>query len=211
MLKNKRKVIFLFAGVIVFIILLYSFLFTNNSNLKYHSDLKLSSLSPEINELFSNATENAKNYKKSNMTIFSVLKKDKISSKTPLELNLAYSDGSRKELLTSMPESFIGLEIEELEDILEDWEIEKYQPGDLLVLKNINKIDAPKKEYCITIKDKKIAIFYDRECKNLKQLTEIKIDKLAEKEIEILKNGIIAKSDEELLTILESLKSINED
>lgn len=193
------------------VVLLYSLPFNNSSNLKYHSDLKLSNLSPEINKLFLKATENAKNYKKRNMTIFSVLKNNKISSKTPLELNLAYSDGSSKELLTSMPKSFIGLEIEELEDILEDWEIEKYQPGDLLVLKNIKEINCPENEYCITIKDNKIAIFYDRECKRLKKITEINIDKLAKREIELLKNGIIAKSDEELLTILESLKSINED
>lgn len=191
--------------------LLNSFQFNNDSNLEYHSDLKLSNLSPEINELISSAIENAKNYKETNMTIFNVLNNDRISSKTPLELNLAYSDGSRRELLTSMPKSFIGLDVEELEDILEDWEIEKYQPGDLLVLKNIKEINSPPKEYCLTIKNNKVAIFYDRECKNLKQLTEIKTDKLAEKEMKLLKNGIIAKSDEELLTILESLKSINED
>ena len=209
-----RKKLGIFFTLFLFIFMsfiFYNYFFSSETpQSEFHSQVEISGLSSEMNNSISSAIEKAKKFKEDNLFIFNILKNDKISNETPLVLKLVYEDGSQKRMMTTMPESFSGLSVSDLDSILKDWDIERYSPGDLLVLQHVNKLELPD-EYCIGIKDDKVAIFYDKECMHLKQLTEIKVDKLAVHEKNMLKKGIIANSNEELLTILESLRSINED
>ena len=198
--------------IVITVFVYYAFFTTenNSSESDYHSQVKLSGLSPDINKSIMEAAENAKKFKDEKGLFFDILKRNKISNKMNLVIEVAYKDGSMKKMMTSMPKSFSGLSISELDSILEEWNIERYSPGKVLVLNNINKYQLPD-SYYIAIKNEKVAIYYDKELSHLKQLTDIDVNELPLEERKLLKKGIKAESKEELLAILESLRSIIEE
>lgn len=210
-MNKKRWIAIVFILSILLVTTFYSFRFRSDSlpESDYHTQIKLSGLSPDIKSSIISINEKAKRFHKGTKFFFNIWQKNKISEKMPLVVQVVYEDGSKKRMMTGMPGSFIGLTKVELDSILEDWEIERYNPGKLLVLENIREYALPE-GYSIGIKDDKVAIFYGRECQQLKQLTEINVEDLPLEERVLLKRGIKITDEEELLSILEGLRSINE-
>lgn len=149
-----------------------------------------------------------------NLNLVNRLRGQTITSSTPLVLQ-TYYDNSKLERVTSMPSSFVGLTVEQLSSVLEEWKIKQYRPDKVLVMyRTISGLSPEEKKFQhLGIKDGKVAIFYGKKGKDcLKQLTNIKVADLSTREKNALKEGILVSSEEELLTILEGLmSSINRD
>ncbi len=150
--------------------------------------------------------------------LFNLLKQDEISKDTPLVLQTYYSKSDQiSEYVTSMPASFAGLTIEQLESTLREWNIEEYNPKNTLILRRRKERLSPedRNNQHIGIKDGRVVIFYGKKDKRnnkvIKQKTSIKVEDLPQSEREKLKDGIDIKSKEELFTILEGLLSFKQD
>ncbi|MFP4660728.1 MAG: BofC C-terminal domain-containing protein [Halanaerobiales bacterium] len=139
-----------------------------------------------------------------------------ISADTPLIVQTYYKkSNSMVQQVISMPENFIGLTINELKNISENWEIKEYTSGKLMIVyrsfDDISPEDRSKMH--LGIKDNQVAIFYGRSGqKNLKKQTDIPVSELPVEEQNNLREGIKVESNEELLAILDGLiSSINRD
>ena len=184
----------------------------NNLQNQYHSDVRLSNLPGNLNQSLSKAEKRAQEIKGS-LNFFNFFSSKKIDSTLPMILELHYADGVIEKRITNIPTSFAGLTEKQLRSVLNDWKLKEYNSDEALILKkNISDVSPEGKNYYhIGIKDNRVAIFYGKQGNMLKQLTEINVNKLPVEETRILQNGIVVKNKEELLAILEGLKSIRED
>jgi len=148
-------------------------------------------------------------YKLNFSTLFT---QKQINSTTPLVLQTYYeSTGELEEKISNMPSFFIGLTIEQLDLLSDEWKVKDYSEDKALILyRNIsNFLDKEQELKHLGIKDGKVAIFYGESGeKYLKQITGIDIALLPDNIKDLLKKGIVVHSEEELLSVLEGLMSI---
>ncbi|MFW6238734.1 MAG: BofC C-terminal domain-containing protein [Halanaerobiales bacterium] len=136
-----------------------------------------------------------------------------ITESTPLIIQAVYEDSVLEEAV-EMPEAFVGLDVDELASLAGEWNVDSYNESDGLVLRrSLDKLPQEYREYqYLGIYNGHVAIFYGRQgTEFLKQETGIKIDDLPIDEERKLKDGIEVSSEEELLTVLESLLSYTQD
>jgi len=206
----KRK--YLYILLIVFFgvsLLIINIVNLPENKLDKYPEIKLSTIPDDLKD----AVDAARVIKsqKNNYNLLEMLSKKTIGDELPLILQRYDNNSSVTENLTIMPDSFVGLSLKELNSVLKSWVVKEYEPGNVLILQE-KKRDNDK--FLVGIKDGKVAIFYissDNKDRLLKQQTEIEVYNLPLKEREALENGIIVNNNEELLTVLESLLSINQD
>jgi len=206
----KRK--YLYILLIVFFgvsLLIINIVNLPENKLDKYPEIKLSIIPDDLKD----AVDAARVIKsqKNNYNLLEMLSKKTIGDELPLILQRYDNNSSVTENLTIMPDSFVGLSLKELNSVLKSWVVKEYEPGNVLILQE-KKRDNDK--FLVGIKDGKVAIFYissDNKDRLLKQQTEIEVYNLPLKEREALENGIIVNNNEELLTVLESLLSINQD
>ncbi len=180
--------------------------------------IKLSALPDDINNSLETISQRIKksntNNNKFQLNFKNLLHRD-ITEDTPLVLQ-TYYEGSQEisEMITEMPPSFVGLNLNQLSQYLDEWSIKKFEQGRALVIYRSKSGLSPedKEKQYLGIKDGQVAIFYGKKGSGvLKQKTSILVDNLPEKERKSLQEGIEINSREELLTILEGLASLNQD
>jgi hypothetical protein len=180
---------------------------------QYYSKVKLSTLPNNLYQSMIAIEERAQEIKGS-FNILNSLVNKKIKSTFPLILELQYTDGVIEKTIIDMPESFVGLTEKQLKSILNKWELKKYSTEDAIVLKrNVSEVSPEGKGfYHIGIKDNKVAIFYGKQGDLLKQVTDIRVDNLPlDEKTPLQQDGIVVKNKEELLSILEGLRSITDE
>ncbi|MFW6022769.1 MAG: BofC C-terminal domain-containing protein [Halanaerobiaceae bacterium] len=190
-------------------------------DLDYSQTINISNLPDNIiktlNILEDRAVDLKINYEKNVFQLDNInLSREKyITANTPLILQRYFEKSDTMDQnIVKMPDSFVGLSINELKKILDEWNIKSYKANSALTLyRSLNKFSSEELNYMhLGIKDGKIAIFYGKEGSHLKSITEISIDSLSEVEINMLKKGIVINNDEELLAVLDGLiSSINND
>ncbi len=144
-------------------------------------------------------------------TYFKLAGEKYISANTPLIVQTYYkkSDKLVQNIIT-MPSNFVGLTVSELKDISKQWEVKEYSAGKLMILyRSLNELSPKDKNNIhLGVKEGKVAIFYGVSGQqNLKKLTEIELEDLPLQEQTNLKNGIRIDSNEELLSVLDSIIS----
>lgn len=194
-------------------------------NREFSSDfhtIKISTMPDNIKESFQLLKNDAKNLKlkiKKERTFINSIKlstNEYINYSTPLIIQVFYQKSNElfQEILF-MPEEFVGLTLDELTSIIGAWQLKAYHSGQMMVLyKSVNDISpADRNKMYLAIRDKKIAVFYgDVGSNQLKEIIDIDVSDLPEKEKEYLKKGIAVSSKEELLSVLDGLiSSINMD
>lgn len=217
----KQAMIVLFLSVAI--ILTYNELYQYNNgkeelDFNLRPELKLSTLSEELAESIAVIEKKAAMLKKGRFTldILSLTgeKNNYIQANTPLVLQTYYQGSEElKQNITTVPNDFIGLTFNELSQIAGEWQVKTYKPGKGLVLyRSLDQLSPDdKKNMHLGIKNGRVAIFYGESGdKFLKKLTEIKVDDLPYSEKMNLEKGIVVKSQEELLSILEGLISIED-
>ncbi|ACL69984.1 BofC C-terminal domain-containing protein [Halothermothrix orenii] len=222
MLLFRRRVVILtlFFITIISVYLLLTGENNTSRDLNFTGNkVKISSLPDDVYHSLSlleqQVTSKYKNNNNSNYFTFDVFKigTRKIKSGETLILSTYYKKSKKTvQNITSMPESFVGLTPTQLESVSGVWEVKKYIPERGLILyREVNDL-APedRNKVFIGIKGNKVAIFYGTpESRVLKQKTDINVEDLPQKDKIALKQGITVNSQEELLSILEGLKSIN--
>ncbi len=196
----------------------------NNREIKNPEDpvlpeTKLSTLPQELEVTITDMAKRAGEIKSdTDSGLFNLLKRNKISVDTPLILQTYYEKSDEViEYVTTMPDSFTGLTIEQLESTLRDWDIREYEPKNALVLhRTKNKLTPEdKNNQHLGIENGRVVIFYGKKGKTgnkvIKQKTSIKEEDLPQSERDKLKDGIEIESEEELFTILEGLLSYKQD
>lgn len=107
----------------------------------------------------------------------------------------------------TMPNAFVGLTSSQLASLADDWLILAGEEI-LFLYQNYLPLASVKDVLSLGVKEGRVAIFYGENQNKLKQLTDIKVKDLPQEVQESLKDGIIIRSEEELLTILEGIISI---
>ena len=214
---NKRSNFIIIGILLVVFILLWGNLNNpntqnqrDNQEVKYHSEVKLSNLPADINQSINKAVKRANNFKKPR-SLLNMFSSENIIDSSPLILELHYADDVVEKKITNMPESFVGLTRGQLKLVLDNWKIKEYNSSQALVLqKEIPEVSPKGKGYYhLGIKDDRVAIFYGKKGNSLKQMTEITVNELPPGERRTLQEGIVVQNEEELLAILEGLRSIN--
>ncbi len=167
----------------------------------------LESLNIKASELQSNLSDN----KGFNFTYLKLAGEKYISANTPLIVQTYYkkSDSLVQEIV-KMPGNFVGLTISEFKSISKQWEVKEYTAGKLMILyRSLNELSpTDKNNIHLGVQEGKVAIFYGESGqRNLKKLTEIELNDLPLQEQNNLKSGISVSSNEELLSVLDSLIS----
>lgn len=226
MYKVTRQIL-LVSFLIFAIMIICNEIDTNhNNNSLYTPDTKLSKLPDDIAESLLLLRKRAadmkneveRNYDFSLDIVF--LSRDKyINANTPLILQTYYKNkGELIHNITEMPDDFVGLSVDELSSISGDWMVKGYVPDESLILyrtsilEGVHSNPSNKENIIIGLKDGKIAIYTgNKEVRKLEKVTDISVLDLPDNEREILKKGIQVQSQEELLTILEGMRSFIQD
>ncbi|QTL97992.1 hypothetical protein GM661_08370 [Iocasia frigidifontis] len=226
MRKITRQVL-LVSFLIFAIMLIWNEVDTNHHNNSLDTpNIKLSKLPDDIAESLSLLRERAaemkdevvRNYDFSLDIVF--LSKDKyINANTPLILQTYYKDKNKLiHNITDMPDDFVGLSVGELNSISGDWTVKEYVPDKSLILyrrsvsPGVQSNHFNQENIIIGLKDGKIAIYTgNKEARELEKVTDISVLDLPDNERKILEKGIQVYSQEELLTILEGMRSFIQD
>lgn len=226
MRKITRQVL-LVSFLIFAIMLIWNEVDTNHHNNSLDTpDIKLSKLPDDIAESLSLLRKRAaemkdeieRNYDFSLDIVF--LSRDKyINANTPLILQTFYKDKNKLvHNVTGMPDDFIGLSVDELNSVSGDWMVKEYVPDKSLILyrtsvsQGVHANHSNQEDVIIGLKDGKIAIYTaNKEGRQLEKVTDISVLDLPDNEREILEKGIQVQSQEELLTILEGMRSFIQD
>jgi len=182
-------------------------------------ETKISTLPQELEVTITDMARRAGEIKSdTDSGLFNLLKRNEISVDTPLILQTYYEKSDELiEYVTTMPDSFTGLTIEQLKSTIRDWDIREYQPKNALVLHRSKNELTPedKNNQHLGIENGRVVIFYGKKGKTgnkvIKQKTSIKEEDLPQSERAKLNDGIEIKSEEELFTILEGLLSYKQD
>lgn len=181
------------------------------------TDLKVDNfpdfLEQSLQELEDRATEKKLEERGSGLSFWKRFSGETIAGSTPLIIRVIYQDSVLEEVV-GIPEAFVGLKVEELASISGKWSVDSYSKGEGLVLKQtLESLPAEYENYQhLGINNGHVAIFYGREGADfLKQETGIDVNDLPSEEEKKLSDGIEVETEEELLTVLESLLSYKQD
>lgn len=224
-MRYKKFFITLIAILVMTTIWLFAERQNGGNNIEYRYDnlarIEISALPKDIYQSLAIMEEQARKKFKGDdsssfsLDILSINKKHYITTSTPLILQTYYNRSKKMvQRVTYMPKAFVGLTVDDLKSISQTWEVKDFSPDHSLILyREIDDLSPEDKNTLhLGVKDGKVAIFYGRRGERfLKQKTEINANDLPVQERERLKTGIQVKSQEELLTILEGLKSYRED
>ena len=227
-MSKKFKRVFVVLVLLLTIVLIYNEIDPINLNSEkpesYNRPLMNLSVFPDeisqslelLNKRASNLQKDLNKRKGFTLEYFKLAGERYISANTPLILQTYYKkSNSLVQDIYAMPGNFIGLTVSELENISDQWEIKDYTPGKVMILYRALDEVSPEdlNKMHLGIKGDKVAIFYGESGqKNVKKLTEIKVNDLPLEEQMNLKKGITINSNEELLSVLDGLiSSINRD
>lgn len=141
---------------------------------------------------------------KNDITINVNTNEDKISPNATLVLKRTYKEcGHTIKEYKEIPEEMINLTKEKLEEKYVEWEIEKFTPLDVTLIKEEEGICG--EHYILKEKDGLIAIYKEEneQIENLEEITGISIEYLEEIDKTKIKQGIKVYGKEELNRILE--------
>lgn len=224
--KILRKVIITSILILLFLVSIYEITPEMNnvkkSRLEKSPPVRLSILPEDISMSFVSLETEAKelkqllNKKGISFNYINLAGEKYINKTTPVIIQTYYKKSNKlKQDVISMPESFVGLSIQEFRSIAKGWEIKEYSPGKIMILyKSLEKLAPEDREKMhLGIKNGRVAIFYGESGNDhLKKITEIKVEDLSYQEQEDLKSGIVVNSEEELLSILDGfISNINQD
>ena len=225
MIKGRKKQVLLVVIVIITIILIWNQSMLrvqdNNSDSFLIPPVRLSTLPEDMARSIALVEERARDKQarllKNNrllIDIRSLTNKDLISSNTPLIIQTYYKGSEQLvQRITSMPDSFVGLSPEDLSAIANEWQVKFHDFSDALVLyQEVDALTAADKEIMhLGVKDGRVAIFYGQSGqKYLMKMTDISVEELPLSEQKALEKGVEIYSQEELLSILEGLVSIDD-
>ena len=224
MIKGRKKQVLLVVIIVITIILIW-----NQSMLRVQDNndsflippVRLSTLPEDMARSIALVEERARDKQerllKNNrllIDIRSLAKKDLITSNTPLIIQTYYKGSEQLvQRITSMPDSFVGLSPEDLSVIANEWQVKFHDFSDALILyQEVDDLTVADKEIMhLGIKDGRVAIFYGESGqKYLMKMTDISVDKLPLSEKKALEKGVVIYSQEELLSLLEGLVSIDD-
>lgn len=129
---------------------------------------------------------------------------EKISPNATLILKKRYKEcGHSIKDYASIPEEFVNLTKEQLEEQYKEWQIEKFTPLDITLVKEIE--GTCKEHYILKLKDGVIAIYEEAEdgSEVLKESTGISTEYLTENDKMDLEKGIKVYGKEELNSMIE--------
>lgn len=141
---------------------------------------------------------------KNDITINVNTNEDKISPNATLVLKRTYKEcGHTIRKYKEIPEDMINLTKEKLQEKYVEWEIEKFTPLDVILIKEEEGICG--EHYTLKEKDGLIAIYKQENdgTENLEEITGIGIEYLEESDKTKIKQGIKVYGKEELNSILE--------
>ncbi|MBP2652872.1 MAG: hypothetical protein H6Q73_441 [Firmicutes bacterium] len=135
----------------------------------------------------------------------------KITENTDLVQKIMYLKcGDEEEFRTKPADSLIGLNLSQVQKVYNGWNIEKFDSKEVLMT---IKVDSYCREHAnnmyLGIKDGHVAVFYGRPGSKaiVKEVTDILVNNLYEKDAEELNHGVVIGSREELLRTLEGLQA----
>lgn len=191
----KKWVIFILAIIIFCVAIWFGIkLFKNNDS--NNNDNQISNNNIIINEIEYSI--------KNEVSIQTDTKEEKISPNATLILKKHYlgCDHTIKEY-AQMPEECVNLTQHELEGKYDEWKIEKFNPLDVTLIKDVNGFCN--QHYILKEKDGVIAVYKIKENgeEELEETTGIAIEYLTKKDKEEIKQGIKVYGNEELNSLIE--------
>jgi len=131
----------------------------------------------------------------------------RITQDTRIIYEYYYSSSGAIEIVEELPSHFFyNLTIEEIDNMLVNWDVLAFSPQEVRLRKNVEEVLA--RPYILGAYGGYIAVFYSVDNKNeIKELTTRPISALALEEQERLKQGIEVNGNEELLRALEDFSS----
>ncbi len=188
------------VGIIVIVIvaiLVGCYLFRKDSTLKEQENFKM-------NNTIIEEPDKIENNILANEISVSTQDKEKISPNSVLILKKQYEECSHTiREYAKMPEEYVNLTKEELEEKQEGWQIESFLPNEVILVKQVSGVCN--EHYMLRLKDGVIAVYQiqDDNTEILKEETGISIEYLTEIDKIRLEEGIRIYGEEELNSTLE--------
>ena len=194
-----KKWVYIIASIIIIIIAIFvgNYLFKNNNQKnKTEQNQSFTNTKKEINQKIENNITNE--------ISISSIDKEKISPNATLTLKKHYEECDHiiKEY-AKIPEEYVNLTKEELQEQQEEWEIETFSSDEVVLIKHINGVCN--EHYVLREKDGLIAIYQiqDNNEETFKEETGISVEYLTETDKLRLEEGIRIYGEEELNSTLE--------
>lgn len=188
------------VGIIVIVIvaiLVGCYLFRKDSNLKEQENFKMNNtMVDEPNEIKNNILANE--------ISVSTQDKEKISPNSVLILKKQYEECFHTiREYAKMPEEYVNLTKQELEEKQEGWQVESFSPNEVILIKQVSGVCN--QHYMLRLKDGVIAAYQiqDDNTEILKEETGISTEYLTEIDKIRLEEGIRIYGEEELNSTLE--------
>ncbi len=188
------------VGIIVIVIvaiLVGCYLFRKDSNLKEQENFKMNNtMVDEPNEIKNNILANE--------ISVSTQDKEKISPNSVLILKKQYEECFHTiREYAKMPEEYVNLTKQELEEKQEGWQVESFSPNEVILIKQVSGVCN--QHYMLRLKDGVIAVYQiqDDNTEILKEETGISTEYLTEIDKIRLEEGIRIYGEEELNSTLE--------
>lgn len=194
---KKWGYITIFILIFITAILLGIYIFDRNNNRENNNTNKQ-------NEITNNTIIKEVDNTIVNEISVSNVEKEKISPNAVLILKKQYKEcGHAVKEYAEIPEEFVNLTQEELEEKYEGWTLEKFSINEIIIQKQVEGVCD--QHYLLKEKDGIVAVYkINRDGSQiLKEETGVAIEYLTENDKAKLKKGIYVDGEEELNTILE--------
>ncbi|MBP2649547.1 MAG: hypothetical protein H6Q74_372 [Firmicutes bacterium] len=118
--------------------------------------------------------------------------------------------GDEEEFRTKISESMVGLNLNQVQQIYAGWNINKFDAQEVIMTLEVDSFCRDHlSNMFLGVQDEKVAVFYGHPGPKavLKEVINIPLSRLQEKDAEELRHGLVVGSKDELLRTLEGLQA----